>query len=101
MGLIALIVVIVAAIAVVGNVGYLALLGSAADKKGASGSAVSRDVKAQWPVAGAAAAGTLVAWLFSAGGPFLDVLAIIIGGVSAVLASNSLSKVRRRYGSQN
>ena len=101
MGLIALIVVIVAVVAAVGNAGYLALLGSAANKRGASGSAVSQYVKSRWPVAGVTGAGALLALLLSNGSGFADVLAIILGAASAAVAGSSLSTTMARYRSES
>lgn len=95
--LIALIVVIVSLAATLGNVGYLALLNSAANKRGASGAPVAQYVRSRWPVAGGATAGAVLAWLLSGGSGFPDILAIVLGAVAAGVAGTSLTSTRERY----
>jgi hypothetical protein len=97
LGLIALLVVIVAIVAVVGLAGYLALLNSAANKRGASGAPVAQFVRGRWPVAGVTAAGALLGWLLSGGDGFVDVLAILIAGGSAGVAGSTLSTTMAKY----
>ncbi|GLZ42050.1 hypothetical protein [Actinokineospora sp. NBRC 105648] len=97
MELIAFIVVIVGLVAAVGNAAYLALLNSAASKKGASGSPVAHYVRSRWPVAGITTAGAVLAALFSTGDGFLDVLAILLAAGSGAWAGQSLSITRAKY----
>ncbi|MFC7617835.1 hypothetical protein ACFQV2_34940 [Actinokineospora soli] len=97
MGLIALIVVIVALVVTVGHAAYLGLLHSAAKKKGAAGAAVARDVRARLPVAGATAAGALLAGLISTGSGFADILAILLAAGSAAIAGSAQSATQQRY----
>lgn len=95
--LIAVIVVIVAVVAVAGFGAYLALLNSAARKRGASGGQVAQYVRGRWPVAGVTAAGALLGWLLSGGSGFADVLAILIAGGSGAVAGSSLSTTMAKY----
>lgn len=98
MGLIALIVVIVALVVTVGHAGYLALLNSAARKKGAAGSQVAHYVRGRLPVAGAATAGALLAALISTGSGFADILAILLAAGSAAVAGSAQSAAQKRLG---
>lgn len=95
--LIAVIVVVVSLVATLGNVGYLALLNSAANKRGASGAPVATYVRSRWPIAGGATAGAVLAWLLSNGSGFADILAILVGAGAAGLAGNSLAATKERY----
>ena len=74
--LIAVIVALASVLAALGHVGYLALLNNAAGKR-AGGAPVAQYVKSRWAVAGGTTAASLFAWLLTAGGPTLDVFAII------------------------
>ncbi|GGS23745.1 MULTISPECIES: hypothetical protein [Actinokineospora] len=97
MGLIALIVVVVALVVTLGHAAYLGLLNAAAKKKGAAGSQVARDVRARLPVAGATAAGALLAGLISSGSGFADVLAILLAAGSAAIAGSAQVAAQQRY----
>ncbi|WP_026422496.1 hypothetical protein [Actinokineospora inagensis] len=95
--LIAVLVAIVALVAALGHVGYLALLNSAARKRGVSGSPVAQYVRSRWPVAGVTTAGAALAFLLTSGGGFADVLAILIAAGSGTVAGQSLSTTMTRY----
>jgi len=94
--LIALIVVLAGLAAVLVHDGYLALLASAARKR-AGGEPVARYVRSRWRVAGVTTAAALVALLLTSGGGFADVLAILAGGGSGLVASRALQSTRQRY----
>ncbi|RLK60921.1 MULTISPECIES: hypothetical protein [Actinokineospora] len=95
--LIAVLVAVIALVAALGLVGYLALLNSAARKRGASGNAVATYVRSRWPVAGITTAGAALAWLLTSGGGFLDVVAILIAAGSGAVAGKELSRTMERY----
>jgi hypothetical protein len=99
--LIALIVVIVAIVGALAHTGYLALLNSAAKRRGASGNEVVRYVGSRWPVAGVTTAGALIAALFSLGGGFLDVLAILLGAASGGVAIKALESTQKKFKSDS
>jgi hypothetical protein len=94
--LIALIVVIVALVGALAHVGYLALLNSAA-KRRAGGGPVTQYLSSRWPVAGITTAGAVIAGLFSLGGGFLDVLAILLGAASGGVAIKALESTQKKY----
>src|SRR4051812_11355766 len=94
--LIALIVVIVALVGALAHVGYLAMLNSAARRR-AGGGPVTQYVTSRWPVAGVTTAGAVIAGLFSLGGGFLDVLAILLGAASGGVAVKALESTQKKY----
>src|SRR3954467_776222 len=94
--LIALIVVIVALVGALAHVGYLAMLNSAARRR-AGGGPVTNYVTSRWPVAGVTTAGAVIAGLFSLGGGFLDVLAILLGAASGGVAIKALESTQKKY----
>ena len=94
--LIAVIVALASVLAALGHVGYLALLNNAAGKR-AGGAPVAQYVKSRWAVAGGTTAASLFAWLLTAGGPGLDIFAIIVAAGSGVVATKALQSTRDRY----
>jgi hypothetical protein len=94
--LIAVIVALASVLAALGHVGYLAMLNNAAGKR-AGGAPVAQYVRSRWAVAGGTTAAALFAWLLTAGGPTLDVFAIIVAAGSGVMATKALQSTRDRY----
>ncbi|PPK69637.1 hypothetical protein V5P93_006719 [Actinokineospora auranticolor] len=95
--LIAVLVAVVALVAALGHTAYLALLNSAARKRGVSGNPVAEYVRGRWPVAGVTTAGAALALLLTSGGGFLDTVAILLAAGSGAVAGSSLSKTVERY----
>jgi hypothetical protein len=98
--LIATVVALIGLLAALVYVGYLALLSNAANKR-AGGAPVVQYVKSRWPVAGGTTAAALLALLFTAGNSTLDILAIIIGAGSGIIATNALRATQAKYRTEN
>lgn len=94
--LIAVVVALAGLVAAVAHGGYLAMLQSAA-KKRAGGMPVAQYVRSRWPVAAGTTGLALLALLLTSGPAFADVLAILAGGGSAVVATQALQGTRQRY----
>ncbi|MGH3938306.1 MAG: hypothetical protein ACRDTG_06670 [Pseudonocardiaceae bacterium] len=76
--------------------GYLAMLGSAANRR-AGGEPVNQYVRGRVPVAAVTLGVALLALLLSAGGSVADVMAIVAGAGSGVLGYQALQSTRTRY----
>lgn len=97
-GIIAFVIAIAGVLAALGHAGYLAMLNSAANKKGASGTPVGQYIKTRWPIAG----GTTVAALFAllltgAESVPVDVLAALLAAGSGGVAVKALQSTQQRY----
>ncbi|HKS49450.1 MAG TPA: hypothetical protein VJT49_30940 [Amycolatopsis sp.] len=93
---IAVVIAIASVLAALGHVGYLALLNNAANKR-AGGAPIAEYVRGRWAVAGGTTAASLLAWLFTAGGTGMDILAIILAAGSGAVAVKALESTRTRY----
>lgn len=96
LNLIAVIIALAGLIAALAHDGYLALLQSAARKR-AGGGPVADYVRSRWPIAGATTAVALLALLLTSGGAFADVLAVLAGAGSGLVANQALQSTRQRY----
>jgi hypothetical protein len=97
LNLIAVIVAVVALLAALGHAGYLAMLNSAANKKGAVGAPVGQYVRSRWAIAGVTTAGALLSLLLTNGEGFADFLAILLAAGSGGTAVKALESTQKRY----
>lgn len=96
LNLIAILVALAGLVATLANDAYLALLGSAARRR-AGGAPVAEYVRGRWPLAGTTTAVALVALLLTNGGAVADVLALLAGAGSGVVAAQALQSARQRF----
>ncbi|HEV7831727.1 MAG TPA: hypothetical protein VGP04_23420 [Pseudonocardiaceae bacterium] len=96
LNVIALLVALAGLLAAAAHGGYLAMLGSAANRR-AGGDPISQYVRGRVPVAGVTLAVALLALLLSTGGTVADILAILAGAGSGVVSYQALQTSRTRY----
>lgn len=96
LNLIAVIAALAGLLAALAHGGYLAMLGSAANRR-AGGAPVSEYVRSRVPVAGVTLGVALLALLLTTGGSFADVLAIMAGAGSGVVGYQALQSTRTRF----
>jgi hypothetical protein len=99
-GVIAFVIALVGLVAALGHVGYLAMLNSAARKRGASGQYAVDYVNGRWRVAGVTAAAAAFGLLLTSGGLAPDVLGMIVGGGAGLLAQRQLDSTRKQFRNQ-
>jgi hypothetical protein len=98
--LIAVIIALAGLVAALAHDGYLAMLGSAANKR-AGGAPIAQFVRSRWVVAGSTTAAGLLSLLLATGGGFAEVVAIILGAGTAGVAVKALQASRERFHSGN
>ncbi|MEU6640918.1 hypothetical protein ABZ863_00025 [Saccharomonospora sp. NPDC046836] len=94
--LVAFIIALASVLAALGHAGYLALLNNAANKR-AGGGPIAEYVRSRWAIAGGTTAVSLFALLLTAGGPALDVIAIILAVGSGATATKALQSTQAKY----
>jgi hypothetical protein len=94
--LIAVLVALAGLLAAAAHGGYLAMLGSAANRR-AGGEPVSQYIRSRVPVAAVPLGGALLALLLATHGPAADILAILAGAASGVVGYQALQSTRTHY----
>ncbi|WP_028926701.1 hypothetical protein [Pseudonocardia acaciae] len=97
-GVVALVVALVGFLVTLGNAGYLAMLSSAAKKRGLSGESTMEYVKGQRALAGGLAVVGLLGLLIVLGsGPVGDVFGLLLAGGSGLAGYRALNSTRERF----
>ena len=96
LNLIAVLAALAGLLAAAAHGGYLALLGSAANRRAGS-EPVSEYVRSRVPVAVVTLGVALLALVLAAHGPAADILAILAGAGSGVVGYQALQSTRTRY----
>jgi hypothetical protein len=96
-GFVAFLVALLGLLVTVGNAGYLAMLSSAANKRGVSGGAALDYVRGQRTTAAVLAVIALIGLLCTSGGVFPDLIGLVLGGGSGVAGYRALEGTRRRF----
>ena len=97
-GIVAAVIALVGLLVALGHVGYLAMLNSAARKRGLSGGATSDYVSGRWKVAGGTAAIALLGVLLTRADSIpVDVIGLLVSGGAGVAAKNALDSTRKQF----
>jgi hypothetical protein len=96
LNLIAVLAALAGLLAAAAHGGYLWMLGSAANRR-AGGEPVGDYVRSRVPMAGVTLGVALLALLLTTGGAGADILAILAGAGSGVVAYQALQSTRTRY----
>jgi|SRR5699024_5944242 len=94
--LIAVIIAIAGVVASLGHLGYLAMLNNAATQR-AGGGRIAEYVRGRWALAGGTTAASVIAWLFTMGGPTMDIIAILIAAGSGTVTAKSLQDAQKKF----
>jgi hypothetical protein len=97
-GIVAAVVALVGLLVALGHVGYLAMLNSAAKKRGISGGITTDYVNSRWKVAGGTAGVALLGLLLtSAGSVPVDLIGLLLGGGAGLYAKQALDSTRTHF----
>jgi hypothetical protein len=97
-GIVAAVIALVGLIVALGHVGYLAMLGSAAKKRGLSGGTTIDYVNSRWKVAGGTAGAALLGLLLTSSGSVpVDLVGLLLGGGAGFYAKQALDSTRSRF----
>lgn len=97
-GIVALLVALAGLLAALGHVGYLAMLRSAAGRRGISGSAAGQYADQRWKAAGGTAAVAALGLLLTAPASVpVDLLGLLVGGGAGLVATRALGETRAQF----
>jgi hypothetical protein len=97
-GIVAAVVALVGLLAALGHVGYLAMLNSAAKKRGLSGGTTVDYVNSRWKVAGGTAGVALLGLLMTTSSSVpIDLVGLVLGGGAGLYAKQALDSTRTRF----
>lgn len=100
-GIVAFLVALLGLLVTLGHAGYLAMLSSAARRRGISGESTLDYVHDRRRAAAVLTVVALIALLCTAGGTGLDVLGLLLGAGSGVAGYRALEGTRRRFRGQS
>ncbi|MBV9314316.1 MAG: hypothetical protein JO100_11405 [Pseudonocardia sp.] len=96
-GVVAFLIALAGLLTTLGNVGYLAMLSSAASKRGISGESTVQYVRSQRTLAGVLVLVALAGLLFTSGGAVADLVGLVLGGGSGLAGYRALESTRHRF----
>lgn len=99
-GIVAALVALLGLLVSLGNVGYLAMLNNAAKQRGAAGAPITEYVRGRWGLAGGTTAAAVLALLLTTGGFVPDLLGLVLGAGSGLVAKRALDQTRATFRSQ-
>ena len=100
-GIVAALIALIGLVVALGHVGYLAMLNSAAKKRGMAGGTTMEFVKTRWGVAGGTAAVAALGLLLTTGHSVpVDVLGMVLGAGGGLVAKKALDDTRSRFRGQ-